>query len=379
MDFDFTEEQKMIRGVAREFARKEIAPAADYCDRKAEFPHEIQEKARKLGLINVVIPEEYGGSGLSAIEMIIVAEELAWGCAGITVGGIAVNTLTAQPIIIAGDDGQKKKYLGLLAEAYGSYCVTEPNAGSDVISMRTTALKKKDRYILNGQKTWISNAREARFFVVFAKTDPEEASHRGISAFLVDRDLPGVEVSKKLAKMGQKASDACEVVFNEVELGAESLLGGEGQGFKLAMEVFDHSRPVIAAMGVGISRRALDECISYSKERQAFGRPILDFQGVSFKIADMGMRTQAARLLAYNAAWKTVKGERNTLEASYAKTFASDTAMWAATEAVQIHGGYGYSEEYPLEKLMRDAKVLQIYEGTNEIQRVVMVKELTKD
>ena len=378
MDFDFTEEQKMIRSVAREFARKEIAPSAARYDRSAEFPHDIQAKARELGLINVVIPEEYGGSGLSAIEMILVTEELAWGCAGIAVGGIAINTLTAQPILLAGDRGQKKKYLGMLSEGFGSYCVSEPGAGSDVASMHSSARKQKDGYILNGQKTWISNANEASFFVVFAKTSPDDG-HRGISAFLVDRDTPGVEVSKKFPKMGQRASDACEVAFKDVELQAKSLLGIEGEGFKLAMKVFDHTSPLIAALGVGISQRALDECIGYSREREAFGKPILDFQGVSFKIAEIGMRTQAARLLTYNAAWKAAKGERNTLEASYAKTFASDTAMWSATEAVQIHGGYGYSEEYPLEKLMRDAKVLQIYEGTNEIQRVVMAKELTRE
>jgi acyl-CoA dehydrogenase len=378
MDFGFTEEQKMIRSVAREFARNEIAPVSAYFDKTAEFPHEIQRKARELGLVNVIIPEVYGGSGLSAVEMIIVAEELAWGCAGIAVGGIAINTLTAQPILLAGAEEQKKKYLGILSRGYGSYCVSEPNAGSDVASMRTSARKLKDKYILNGQKTWISNANEASFYVVFAKTSPDRG-HRGISAFIVDRDAPGVEVSKKLHKMGQRASDACEVAFKDVELPPESLLGSEGEGFKLAMKVFDHTRPLIAALGVGISQRALDECISYSREREAFGRPILDFQGVSFKIAEMGMRTEAARLLAYNAAWKAAKGERNTLEASYAKTFSSDTAMWAATEAVQIHGGYGYSEEYPLEKLMRDAKVLQIYEGTNEIQRVVMAKELTRE
>jgi len=378
MDFGFTEEQKMIRSVAREFARNEIAPVSAYFDKTAEFPHEIQRKARELGLVNVIIPEEYGGSGLSAVEMIIVAEELAWGCAGIAVGGIAINTLTAQPILLAGAEEQKKKYLGILSRGYGSYCVSEPNAGSDVASMRTSARKLKDKYILNGQKTWISNANEASFYVVFAKTSPDRG-HRGISAFIVDRDAPGVEVSKKLHKMGQRASDACEVAFKDVELPPESLLGSEGEGFKLAMKVFDHTRPLIAALGVGISQRALDECISYSREREAFGRPILDFQGVSFKISEMGMRTEAARLLAYNAAWKAAKGERNTLEASYAKTFSSDTAMWAATEAVQIHGGYGYSEEYPLEKLMRDAKVLQIYEGTNEIQRVVMAKELTRE
>ncbi|KAB2832847.1 MAG: acyl-CoA dehydrogenase, partial [Candidatus Dadabacteria bacterium] len=258
MDFDFTEEQKMIRSVAREFARKEIAPHAEYYDRTGEFPHEIQRKARELGLINVIIPEEYGGSGLSAIEMIVVGEELAWGCAGIAVGGIAINTLAAQPILLAGDSGQKKKYLGILSQGYGSYCVSEPNAGSDVASMRTSARKLKDGYILSGQKTWISNASEASYFIVFAKTDPN-ARHRGISAFIVDRDLPGVEVSKKLKKMGQRASDACEITFNDVKLPKKSLLGGEGEGFKLAMKIFDHTRPLIAALGVGVSQRALDD------------------------------------------------------------------------------------------------------------------------
>lgn len=378
MDFNLTEEQLMIQKTARDFARKEVAPVAAYYDNKSEFPYEIQDKARELGLINVTIPEEYGGSGLGPIEMIIVAEELAWACTGVTVGGIAVNTLTAQPILLAGTEKQKKRYLGLLSEGYGAYCVSEPGAGSDVSALRTHAVKTGDKYILNGQKTWISNAAESSFYVVFAKTDMD-GGHRGLSAFLVDRELAGVELSKKIPKMGQRASDVCEIFFTDVELPADSLLGNEGEGFKIAMRTFDHTRPQIGAMGVGICQRALDECVVYSKERRAFGQPIVNFQGIGFKIADMGMKTQAARLLTYNAAWQTSIGERNTLLASYAKTFASDTAMWAATEAVQIHGGYGYSSEYPLEKLMRDAKVLQIYEGTNEIQRLVMVKELTKD
>ena len=368
---NLTEEQIMIKNLAREFARKEIAPVAHHYDKKEEFPHDIQSKARELGLINVIIPEKYGGSGLSAVEMIIVTEELSWACTGITVGGVVMSTLASQPILIAGSEEQKKKYLSRLAEGFGSYCVTEPGTGSDVASMRSTAEKVKDRYILNGQKTWITNAEQASFFVVFAKTDLT-ARTRGISAFLVDRELSGVSVSKKLPKMGQKATEACEVNFNNVELTADSFLVKEGEGFKIAMKTFDDSRPSVAAMGVGISQRALDECISYSKEREAFGQPIVNFQGVGFKIADMGMRTQAARLLTYDAAMKAGRGERNTIEASYAKTFASDTAMWAAIEAVQIHGGYGYSEEYPVEKLMRDAKILQIYEGTNEIQRVFM-------
>ena len=314
----FTQEQLMIKSLAREFARKEIAPVTHQFDKKEEFPHEIQAKARELGLINVIIPEKYGGSGLSAEEMVIVTEELSWACTGITVGGVAISTLTSQPILIAGSEEQKKKYLGLLAEGFGSYCVTEPGAGSDIASMKSTAKKVKDRYILNGQKTWITNAQQASFFVVFAKTDPG-ARTRGISAFLVDKELPGVSVSKKLPKMGQKATEACEVNFNNVELTLESLLGKEGEGFKIVMKTFDHSRPTVAAMGVGISQRALDECIAYSMEREAFGKPIINFQGVSFKIADMGMRTQAARLLTYDAATKAASNERNMLEASYAK------------------------------------------------------------
>jgi len=378
LDFNLTDEQEMIKNLAREFSKNEIAPFADKYDKKAEFPHPILAKARELGLVNLIIPHEYGGVGLSPIDMILVIEEIAWGCTGIAVAVIATNSLTAEPIMLVGNENQKKKYLNLLTEELGSYCVTEPNTGSDMASIATRALRRGKGYLLDGRKTWISNAHEASFFVVFAKTDPE-AGHHGISAFLVDRNLPGVEVSKKLPKMGQRATDCCEVVFDQVELPAEALLGKEGDGFKLAMHVFDHSRPVVAALGVGLSQRALDECISYSKEREAFGKPIIKYQGIGFKIADMGMRTQAARLLTYNAAWKSTVGERNTLEASYAKTFASDTAMWAAIEAVQIHGGYGYSEEYPLEKLMRDAKVLQIYEGTNEIQRLVMIRELTGD
>lgn len=377
MVFPLTEEQRMIRDLAREFARKEIAPMAGHYDKKAEFPHPIVAKARELGLINLSIPTRYGGVGLSIIETALVTEEFAWGCTGIAVATIVINDLTSVPILLAGNEAQKKRYLGLLIEGFGAYCVTEPNAGSDVAALGTRARKTEGGYVIQGQKTWISNAEEASFFVVFAKTDPD-AGHHGISAFLIDRDLPGVGVSKRFHKMGQRASDSCEVTFDQVEVSSDALLGAEGEGFKLAMRVFDHTRPIIAALSVGLSQRALDESLRYSLERMAFGKPILDFQGVGFKIAEMGMRTEAARLLTYNAVWKVARGERNTLEASYAKTFASDTAMWSATEAVQIHGGYGYSEEYPVEKLMRDAKVMQIYEGTNEIQRLIMVRELAK-
>lgn len=377
MEFRLTDEQEMIRNLAREFARNEVAPVAHHYDKKSEFPTPILTKARELGFVNLLIPDKYGGTGLSPIEMILVTEEMAWGCTGIAVATIVNNGLAAEPVILAGNEAQKRKYLNLLSEGLGSYCVTEPNTGSDIASISTRARRVGKGYELDGQKTWISNAQEASFFIVFAKTDLD-AGHHGISAFIVDRELPGVEVSKKLPKMGQRACDCCEVIFKQVELAPETLLGQEGEGFKLAMRVFDSSRPVIGALSVGLSQRALDESIRFAKEREAFGQPVIKFQGVGFKIAEMGMRTQASRLLTYHAAYKNAVGESSTLEASYAKTFASDTAMWAATEAVQIHGGYGYSEEYPVEKLMRDAKVLQIYEGTNEIQRLIMVRELSK-
>jgi acyl-CoA dehydrogenase len=377
MDFTLTDEQRMLRDLARDFARREIAPVAAEHDQSGEFPHAVVRKAREIDLMNLSIPAAYGGPGLSVLDICVVVEELSWGCAGIA-SALGLNGLAADPIRVAGSEEQKRRYLGLLVDGgFGSYCVTEPNAGSDVAGMETTARLHGDTYVLNGTKIWISNAWEANFFVVFARTDPA-AGHNGISAFIVDRDLPGVSVSKKLRKMGQRASDACEVVFQGVELGRERLLGREGDGFRIAMKVFDGSRPMVASTAVGLAQRALDESRTYARSRRAFGRPIVEFQGVGFKIAEMGMCTQAARLLTYQAAWKADHGERNTLEAAYAKAFAADTAMWAATEAVQIHGGYGYSEEFPVEKLMRDAKVLQIYEGTSEIQRTIMVRELTR-
>jgi acyl-CoA dehydrogenase len=377
MDFTLTSEQRMLRDLARDFAHREIAPLAAAYDQSAEFPHPIVRQAREIGLINLSIPAAYGGPGLSVLDICLVVEELSWACTGIT-SALSINSLAADPIVIAGDETQKRRYLGLLVDGgFGSYCVTEPNTGSDVASIETRARQVGDTYVLNGTKIWISNAWEANFYVVFARTDPT-AGHNGLSAFIVDRDLPGVSVSRKLRKMGQRAADACEVVFQDVELGRAQLLGKEGDGFRIAMKVFDGSRPMVAATAVGLCQRALDESRVYARTRRAFGRPIAEFQGVSFKIAEMGMRTQASRLLTYQAAWKADQGERNTLEAAYAKALAADTAMWAATEAVQIHGGYGYSEEFPVEKLMRDAKVLQIYEGTSEIQRTIMVRELTR-
>ncbi len=376
MDFALTEEQTMISELAQKFAREVIAPNAAEFDAKAEFPVDIVSQARELGLMNVSVPEEFGGTGGSVLDLILVAEQLGWGCSGIGLA-ILLNNLAADPINVAANEAQRKKYFGLLAESFGAYALTEPSAGSDVSAIKTRAERKGKEWVLNGQKIWISNASVAQFFVVFAKTAPDKGTY-GITAFLVDRDVQGLSVGKPLAKMGQKASPACEIFFEDVVLGDGQRLGKENEGFKIAMRVFDRSRPMVGAMATGLSQRALDESLRYAVERQSFGKSIIEHQAIGFKIAEMGMRTEAARLLARKAAWAKDHNLNNTLLASYAKTYGSDTGMWAATEATQILGGYGYSREYPTEKLMRDAKVMQLYEGTNEIQRIVMQRQLVK-
>lgn len=376
MDFALTEEQTMISELAQKFAREVIAPSASEFDAKAEFPTEIVAQARELGLMNVSVPEEFGGTGGSVLDLILVAEQLGWGCSGIALA-ILLNNLAADPINVAANDEQRKKYFGLLSESFGAYALTEPSAGSDVSAIKTRAERKGKEWVLNGQKIWISNASVAQFFVVFAKTAPDKGTY-GITAFLVDRDMQGLSVGKPLAKMGQKASPACEVFLEDVVLADAQRLGQENEGFKIAMRVFDRSRPMVGAMATGLSQRALDESLRYATERQSFGKSIIEHQAVGFKLSDMGMRTEAARLLARKAAWAKDQNLNNTLLASYAKAYGSDTGMWAATEATQILGGYGYSREYPTEKLMRDAKVMQLYEGTNEIQRLVMQRQLVK-
>jgi acyl-CoA dehydrogenase len=376
VDFALTEEQTMISELAQKFAREVIAPNAAEFDAKAEFPVDIVSQARELGLMNVSVPEEFGGTGGSVLDLILVAEQLGWGCSGIGLA-ILLNNLAADPINVAANEAQRKKYFGLLAESFGAYALTEPSAGSDVSAIKTRAERKGKEWVLNGQKIWISNASVAQFFVVFAKTAPDKGTY-GITAFLVDRDVQGLSVGKPLAKMGQKASPACEIFFEDVVLGDGQRLGKENEGFKIAMRVFDRSRPMVGAMATGLSQRALDESLRYAVERQSFGKSIIEHQAIGFKISEMGMRTEAARLLARKAAWAKDHNLNNTLLASYAKTYGSDTGMWAATEATQILGGYGYSREYPTEKLMRDAKVMQLYEGTNEIQRIVMQRQLVK-
>lgn len=376
MDFALDDEQSMIYDLAGKFAREVMAPNAAKYDAAAEFPQDIVAQARELGLMNVSVPEEFGGTGGTVLDLMLVAEQLGWGCSGIGLA-ILLNNLAADPINIAANEEQRREYFGKLAESFGAYALTEPAAGSDASAIRTRATKHAEGWSITGQKIWISNASVADFFVVFAKTDPDAGTH-GITAFLVDRELEGVSVGKPLAKMGQKASPACEVFFENVVVPDSKRLGEENDGFKIAMRVFDRSRPMVGAMATGLAQRALDEAVGYATQREAFGRPIIRHEGVGFKIADMGMRVEAARMLVRAAAWRKDRGEDNSLYASYAKAFGSDTAMWAATECAQVLGGYGFSKEYPAEKLMRDAKVMQIYEGTNEIQRLVIARRLEK-
>lgn len=377
MNYSLTPEQTQFQQLARDFTRKEITPKAQHYDHTAEFPTAIVDKARELGFTALNVPVEFGGAGLGAGEIAIIAEELAYGCAGIATC-ITLNSLVADAISIAGDQKQKEKAYAVLTTGFGAYCLTEPGAGSDAAAITTRAEKMPDGgYRLKGNKTWISHAPQADILVVFAKTQPE-LGHKGTSAFLVESNLPGVVVGNPLPKMGQKASPCAEVSFDQVELGPEALLGSEGEGFKIAMKVFDRSRPLVAAVAVGVARRCLEESTKYACQRTSMGVPIASHQAVGFKLAEMGMKTEAARQLVRLAAWKLEAGQNSTLEAAYAKAFAADTAMESAVEAVQVFGGYGYSQEYPVEKLMRDAKVLQIYEGTSEIQRAIMVRELTR-
>jgi acyl-CoA dehydrogenase len=377
VDFQLSAEQRMIRDLAHTFADREIRPVAAEYDRAERFPRPLFERAQELGLLNLTMPEAYGGAGLGGLEQCIVVEQLAWGCVGIT-AAITINGLVADALLVGATPEQQAVYLPRLrAGELGCYALTEPGAGSDVAAITTSARRNGDEYVLNGAKVWISNATEASFIVLFAKTDPA-AGHRGISAFIIERDTPGVTVGHKMGKLGQKAAPTAEIHLDNARVPVSARMGEEGTGFRIAMGVFDRSRPMVAAMGVGVTARCLDEALAYAKTRQTMGRPILEHQAVGHKIAQMGLRLEAARLLTYQAAWLHDSGQRNTLQAAYAKAFAADTAMWAATEAIQVHGGMGYSTEYPVEKLLRDAKVLQIYEGTSEIQHNIMVRELAR-
>jgi acyl-CoA dehydrogenase len=376
ISFALSDEQKALRELAREFAEKEIRPKAAEYDEHSTHPADLIAKAHEIGLMNVHLPEAYGGPALPGFAGMLIGEELSWGCAGIAVS-IVANTLGSAPVFLAGTDEQKQQWLPRLAEEpiLCSFGLSEPDAGSDVARIKTKAERRGDEYVLNGSKTFITNAGHAAWTVVFAKTDPSKG-HRGLSAFIVPMDAPGVTVEKHLDKMGQRATDTSAFSLHDVVVPVANRLGEEGDGFKVAMRTLDATRPGTAAGAVGVAQAAYDLAVDYAKERVTFGVPIAMHQGVNFLIADMATDIEAARLLTWQAAWLLDQGKRATLHSSFAKRFAADTAMKVTTDAVQVLGGYGYIKEYPAEKLMRDAKLFQIYEGTSQIQRLVIAKEI---
>jgi len=376
LSFDLSPEQLALQENVARFTRDRIVPNAAELDRESTFPYEILKEAWELGLIAPIVPPEYGGAGASHVDQALICEELSYGCSGIETS-IAASTLAATPVLLGGTEAQKKKYLGMISNEFAlcSYATTEPAAGSDVSAMQTRAVPSGDDYVLNGQKCYITNASHARWYVIFATVDPK-LKHRGIAAFIVDRDTPGLSLGKKEDKLGQRASDTNTVILEDVLVKKENLLAPPGEGFKLAMQTFDATRPDIAMSAAGLMRRCIDECVRYAKERKTFGVPIASHQAIQFMLADMAMKAEATRLLALKAAYMLDKGQRSSLYSAYAKALGADSAMQSAIDAVQIFGGNGFIKDYPVEKLMRDAKILQIYEGTSQIQRVVIGKHL---
>jgi len=378
INFILTETQNEYLEMAEKFTREEIIPVAAHYDRTGEYPWEVLKKAHENGLMNLHIPEEYGGMGLGTLDGCLITEKMAYGCTGIMTA-IEANGLGSMPIMIAGNEEQKKKYLTRLIEepimcAYG---VTEPGAGSDVASITTKAVRKGDDYVINGQKMWITNGGVADFYFVLARTnpDPKCPASKAFTGFIVDRDTPGVTPGRKELNMGQRCSDTRGITFEDVVVPKENVLIGEGAGFKVAMGAFDKTRPPVAAGAVGIAQRALDEATKYAMERKTFGQPIINHQAVNFMLADMAIGIESSRLCYMKSAWQADNKIRNTYYASIAKCLAGDVCNKAATDAVQIFGGNGFNTEYPVEKLMRDAKIYQIYEGTAQIQRIIIGRE----
>jgi len=375
-DLSFSEEQLALAQTARDFTRKEIIPVAAKYDESGEFPREVIQRAWKTGLMNIEIPEEYGGLGGSCLDHCLIQEEVAYGCLGFNTSMVA-NMLGAMPLLIAGTDEQKQQYLPRLTRdgQIAAYCCSEPDAGSDVAALSTKVTKHGDEYVLNGQKRWISNGGVANWYTVLATFD-RGLKHKGIACFVVDRDTPGVRPGRKEDKMGQRSSNTTDVIFEDVKIPKSALIGPEDGGFKVAMKTFDRSRPWIAASATGVIRRALEESKAYALERKTFGVPIAQHQAIQFMLAEMAIAYETTRLLTHKAAWQVDRGELSSIVSAYAKAYGADAAMRVTTDAVQIFGGYGYTKEYPVEKLMRDAKLLQIYEGTSQIQRVVIARNL---
>ncbi len=379
VDFALTEEEEMLRDLAHEFAESELRPNAEHWDNNREYPREVIRLAHETGLTNLHVPESYGGMGMGVMAEVLVHEELAWGDPGFATSAYA-NGLTAAPIITGATEEQKQKYLGMLVNegALCSYCVTEPVAGSDVQGINTNAVLTGDHYLLNGTKMFITGAGYADWFFVLAYTD-KEAGYKGMSGFIVESSWDGVSIGKKEDVMGQRCSDTRSVIFEDVKVPVENLVGGEeGNGWFNAMGAFDLSRPCVAAHAVGLARAAYEHALSYAQERETFGKPIMGHQMIMAKLADMKTNIEAARLLVWKSAWLADNELPNTEAAAHAKRFSADMATQATIEAVQIFGGYGYTEEYPVARLMRAAKVIQIYEGTSEIQRLVIGREITR-
>ncbi|KAK5860319.1 hypothetical protein PBY51_021808 [Eleginops maclovinus] len=377
--FELSDQQKEFQQLARKFAREEILPvAADY-DRSGEYPMPIIKKAWGLGLMNGHIPQDYGGMGLTIFDNCLITEELAYGCTGVQTA-IEANSLGQMPVIIAGNEAQKSKYLGRMMEEplMCAYCVTEPGAGSDVASLKTKAVKMGDEYVVNGQKMWITNGGKANWYFLLARSnpDPKCPTSKAFTGFIVDADTPGIIVGRKEMNMGQRCSDTRGITFEDVRIPKENVLIGEGAGFKIAMGAFDNTRPPVAAGATGLAQRAFEEATNYALERKTFGKVIAEHQAVSFILAEMAMKVELARMAYQRSAWEVDQGRRNTYYASIAKAFAGDIANQVATDAVQVFGGNGFNSEYPVEKLMRDAKIYQIYEGTAQIQRMIIAREL---
>jgi len=375
--FYLTDDQRMIRDLARKVARERIAPHAAHYDETETYPEESMNAIIESGLFGVWVPEQYGGSDMGCLALALVAEEIAWACAA-TGTQFVDQPLGGLPILLAGTEEQKKKYLPRLAtgEMLCAYSLSEPGAGSDAAGLKTTAVRKGDHYVLNGSKQWCTNGDHADVLCVFATVDPARRA-KGVTAFLIEPNMPGFSVGKKERKMGIRASPTVALHFTDCVVPVEQRLGAEGDGFRIAMQTLDVTRPATGALAVGIGQAALDAAVGYAKERQQFGQPIAAFQGIQFMLADMAMQMHAARLMVHHAARQVDAGiTGNTYEASMAKCTAGDAAMKVATDAVQIFGGYGYTREFPVERYMRDAKIMQIYEGTNQIQRLIIAKEL---
>jgi acyl-CoA dehydrogenase len=378
MDFSLTDEQRALQDTARKYAREVVRPKAAHYDETSHFPKDLISQGFELGLLNMTIPTELGGIGLSHVNQAIVSEELAWGCAGVATSMIA-NDLALLPILIGGTDEQKRKLVAPFAEKFrfASFALTEPGAGSDVAGMACTAVRDGDHYVVNGSKCFITNGEYADQYSLFCTLDKAK-KHKGLMCLVVEGRPKGLTVGKHENKMGQRASNTVTLTFEDVRVPVANRIGAEGDGFRIAMETLDNSRPLTAMFAVGIARAALEHSIEYANQRQQFGKPISSFQAIQFMVAEMAKQIQAARLLSYQSAWLLDEGQKNTLVSSYAKSFAADMAMRVTTDAVQVYGGYGYIKEYPVEKLMRDAKLIQIYEGTSQVQNIVIARELFK-